>query len=457
MKTRRFLFTFIAALMIVSCTKYYRVLENDTPVYDELDDSTPVLFTLNEGEIVYSIMKVRSWLAVYRTDSSGQNGWARVNKFELIEGDAADSLGDLVSDARHARRRAEANAAERHRDSIIAAHPNIYYRVVADSLELFNADMSTQEGRKSGQKVGSMERGRLVGQVTNKSTTGREKWIFVHNADGENRLAGFVDVSQLERVSKAENDSLNIVSYEKTTGYICKNLHPALVWICLVMLIAAVGLFVWMLLQQRKRHLLCGSLFILYFGSIIIVIFGAGSMDGGRSYGWCYRLLPVAWYTMIAFPLLYTNMKRPSVRRIFNWGYLVMIPMCLMLYAHHQDGAIWPPIKMYLLNAFIYLVFVAKEVDYKCPYCSVYGGHKESRVEYAGTIKRSETVSDYHASETVRTETNYDMSLGRNVTTKYIRPSYWTSRVKTTTVDIYNHYNRCCNCGREYIFEVEEK
>ena len=36
MKTRLIIIAVIAALTMVSCTKYYRVLENDTPVYDEL-------------------------------------------------------------------------------------------------------------------------------------------------------------------------------------------------------------------------------------------------------------------------------------------------------------------------------------------------------------------------------------------------------------------------------------
>ena len=66
MKTRMIITTVIAALTMVSCTKYYRVLENDTPVYDELDDSAPVLFTLNKGEVVYSQTSVRNWVMVNR-------------------------------------------------------------------------------------------------------------------------------------------------------------------------------------------------------------------------------------------------------------------------------------------------------------------------------------------------------------------------------------------------------
>jgi hypothetical protein len=52
MKARIFLFTVIASLMMVSCTKYYRVVEDDTPIYDELDEGSEVLATLKAGEVV---------------------------------------------------------------------------------------------------------------------------------------------------------------------------------------------------------------------------------------------------------------------------------------------------------------------------------------------------------------------------------------------------------------------
>ena len=455
MKTRLIIFAVIAALTMVSCTKYYRVLENDTPVYDELDDSAPVLFTLNKGEVVYSQTSVRNWVMVNRADSSGQKGWARGNKLELIEGEEADSLGDLAKKAHRARRQAEKNADQRHKDSVMAAHPHLYYRVATDSIELFNLDMSTKEGRTQGKKVGALEQGRIVRQyLDNKKTTG--KWIYVYATDEGVSMSGYGDVSHLERVSQAENDSLRSLAYDNTTGYMFKKFHPVLMWVCQIMVALALVPFVWMCLQQRKRHLWFCTLCFLYLSSFIIILGGSELMQGTHGYVWFYNLVPVAWCTLFMYPLLYTDINRRKMRRIFNLAYLLMVPMCIVLYSHRQDGALWPPFKMYLINVFIYFIFVAREISYKCPYCGKYGGHEDSRVVYEGRFTTTETVKEYHREQTVKTETDYDI-YGRKTITNYVRPGYWTSKVKSKTVDVYSHYKRCYNCRHEYIFATEEK
>ena len=457
MKTRMFLLAVMSVMTMVSCTKYYRVEQDGTPVHGELNDKSKVLFSLKEGEVVYSYFEIRNWASIYRTDSSGQKGWTRLNKLVRIEGEMEDSLGNLAAEARAARRQAEIDAEQRHKDSVIAARPRLYYRVAADSLDIYTRDMSTKKGQEEGKKTGSLEQGRIVGHITTKEETGKEKWIFVHTADGKGSTSGYVDMTSLERVSQAENDSLNSIAYDRSRGYVFKALHPTLMWINLIMGVLALMPLVWMWRQQKEHRLSYGTLCISYIGAMIVLLGGAASMDRERGFGWCYDLMPAAWSTLLVFPLLYTDIKRKGMRRIANIIYWLMAPLCFMLYAHHQDGNFWPPFKMYLLNVAVYFFFVSLETAFKCPVCGKYGGHADAGTVYEGRFTRKETVREHHSASVVRTEEHYDSSLGGYVKTNYISPEYWTTKIKTTTVDIFTHYKRCYNCGLKFKYSSEEK
>ena len=437
----------LTVLFLTSCVRYYRVTGDNVEVHETFTDGSKVLFTLNSDEVVYTNVELGPWGSVYRTDGSGQKGWVRTSSLERMESDMEDSLSVA---AREAKKLARQTAEERRIDSIKATKHTTYYRITADSVELYSRDMSTKLGRKEGKKISSLEQGRRVG-----TREEGKAWLYVFAADDIDDKSGYMMNAGLERLSKAENDSLNNVRAERTIGLVFKGIHPTMVYVCIAMALLALVPFVWMWRQQRQRNFIYLSLLWSYGGAIIVTLFAAARMDGSLNFLWCYRILPAAIATLIVYPLLYTDLTQKQMRKIANIVYWLLVPICFVFYADYQDGLFWMPVKMYLLNAFAYLYVVSMETYNKCPHCGMYADHTDAGTTYDGRMTESSTRNEHHAGES-RVEREYE---GGHLVkeTIYKRPDYWVKKVSSTTFDVFSHHKSCIRCGMKFVDSREKK
>ena len=75
----------MAVLMLACCTKYYRAPQNGIEVHKTFTDTSEVLFTLSEGEIVFTNAELGDWGLVYRNDDKEEVGWTRVRWLERVD------------------------------------------------------------------------------------------------------------------------------------------------------------------------------------------------------------------------------------------------------------------------------------------------------------------------------------------------------------------------------------
>lgn len=440
---------FMLVSILTSCNKYYTVPEDGLEVHKTFTDDSEVLFTLSAGEIVYTNVELGDWGSVYRKSDKNQNGWIRTHILKRVDEDVEDSLLTEETLERKAKRQAERDRAQYIEDSIRAAMPRaVYFTILADSIEFYSYDMSTKEGRKLGKKVGALEKGRRIYTMNDD-----QPWMMVYTADDGKNEHGYIENRGLQRLEQAEMDSLNNIRIDSHRGYAFKSYFPVMVIVLVVLSLLAFVPYVMMLRQRKKRHFM--NICLTYLCAIIITFFAAARLDGSMNFKWCYNLLPFALCTLLVFPIYYTNISRKGMRRILNATWVLMFPLCFVLFAHHQEGYLWEALKMWALNAVFFWAFVRSRLHLKCPYCGMYGSHIDAGETYGGRQGRASTSTVKHGKKFVGETTEH---VGENVTkiTKYFEPGYVEETVHSWLVDVFHLNKRCLQCGRTFKDGIRE-
>lgn len=422
-------------LIMTSCFGYYRSPASGIEAHEQMKDGSKVVFTLNENETVFVNLEFKEWKNVHRLDGSKQKGWVKCDSLVAINDDAvADSL-DALREAQNSGRAAV--------DSIVASGGGAFYYVIAvDSAEVFTYNMNTKEGRKHGKKIGAL--GRDVKVLSAQGP--KDGWVFVNVLNRDDGPGGYTRESNLKTMDKAESDQLEKERLWRHRGLIFKMFFPTWKIILLCVMVCALVSFGWMLSQQRKHYLRYSGV-IISQGFALIALFSAiGYMDGGSGrFG--YNLLPMALGVIVFEPLAYLNTTREQMHKVANWLYVLTAILCFILYAHNQEGIFWPPIKYFLLNALILLIFTSDRESMKCPNCGFYSNHIYAGETYEG--ERTE-AREHHVSErVVKEDVEREFPFGRvTKVTKYIAPAYVEKYF--VTYSLYVTWRRCRNCGIEF-------
>ena len=430
-------------LLLASCKRYYVVPTDGLEVHKTIVDTSEVLFTLNKGEIVYTNIELKSWGSVYRKDNKEQNGWIRTHLLVRLDEATEDSLSAEATAERKARRQAERDREKQKEDSIRASLPRaVYFTVVADSIDLYTHDMSTKEGRKNGHKFCALEKGRRIYTMKD-----GHSWMMIYTADDGKREHGYIQNRGLQRLGQAETDSLNNLRIDSTRGYAFKSYFPTMVIGLVILALAGIVPYAMMLWQRKRRHF--GGISLTYLCAILFVMLAAARLDGSMNFKWCYNILPFSLSTLLVFPLYYTDISRKNMRRIFKTVLVLMLPLCFVLFAHHQDSYLWEPLKMWALNALLFYGIVWIRINQKCPYCGMYGEHFDAGETYGGRQKHASTSTVEHKGTVVGRKKKY---MGGNVTKiiEYVTPDYIEETVTTYLVDIFHKHSRCICCDQTF-------
>lgn len=434
----------VSILILASCKKYYTVPEDGLEVHKTFTDDSEVLFTLSAGELVYTNVEIGDWSSVYRKSNKEQNGWIRTDQLVRVDDTTEDSLSAEATAERKAKRQAERDKVKQREDSIMAKMANaVYYTVVADSIDLYTDNMSTKEGRKHGRKFSVLEKGRRIYSLKE-----GQSWIYVYTADEGEGKHGYIEARGLERLDEATTDSLNNIRKDHFVGYAFKYFFPPMVIICIVLSLLAIWPYVLMLRQQKKRGL--NGILLTYLCAIVITFIAAARLDGSLNFKWIYNLLPMALFTLLTYPLLYTDLGRTATRIIMGIVMVLMLPLSIMLFTHRQEGSFGLTLLLWALNAFLYFAFVWIGTFDKCPHCGMYGKHQDAGITYEGREHYTSEHREEHQSKVVNTETRYGID-GSKTVINYVSPAYVIKTITRGLVDVYARHSRCIRCHRKFL------
>ena len=131
---KRFLMLSLLLLTLVSCSKnYYRVQVDGVEFHDGSDDNSEVVFTLDEGAVVYGHFEHDGWCQVRNNMMKEQRGWVKKDYLASITEAEADSL-KVLAEAKIQEDGGQVNEEDQDRKTGLvfkAAHHNLMYFIYA--------------------------------------------------------------------------------------------------------------------------------------------------------------------------------------------------------------------------------------------------------------------------------------------------------------------------------------
>ena len=352
---KHFFLLCLVLFTLVSCSKqYYRVQDDGVEFHEGSDDKSEVLFTLDEGAVVYGHFEHDGWCQVRNSLMKEQRGWVKKDYLASITEAEADSLKVL-------------------------------------------AEAKMQE----------------------------------------------------------EGEQLSTEKQDRKTGLVFKAAHPNLRYF--IMGIAVLGFVLLILLwrQQSKRHFAyLGLIFTFVLSLVVNILAGVYTSTGsGRLF---YNLLPLSLGLSIIYPIYYTNISLNGLRWLSYLLIILMLPFCFMLFADHQDGFFWPPLKWWLINAVVFFIYNVVTESNKCPYCGYFANQKDTGERFERVVSRASqsthTTGGYHQEKS----REYEGGHLKKIVTEYVAQRHET----TTTswkVDIFSLHCRCLRCETEYSYGTVER
>jgi len=341
---------------LVSCSKqFYRVQIDEAEFHEGSDDKSEVLFTLDEGAVVYGHFEHDGWCQVRNSLMKEQRGWIKKEYLASITEAEADSL-----------------------------------------IVLAEAKMQEEEG---------------------------------------------------EQLSTEKQD--------RKTGLVFTAAHRNLRYF--IMGIAALGFVLLILLwrQQSQRHFTyLGLIFTFVLSLVVNILAGVYTSTGsGRLF---YNLLPLSLGLSIIYPIYYTNISLKGLRWLSYLLIFLMFPLCFMLFADHEDGFFWPPMKWWMINAVVFLIYNLVTECNKCPYCGYFANQKYTGERFEGVVSRASqsthTTGGYHREKS----REYEGGHLTKIITEYV-PQRNETKTTSWKVDVFSLHCRCLRCETDYTYGKVER
>lgn len=131
---KRFFLLCLLLLTLVSCSKqYYRVQVDGVEFHKGSDDKSEVVFTLDEGAVVYGRFEHDGWCQVHNNLVKEQRGWVKTDYLASITEAEADSLM-VLAEAKMQEDGGQLNEEDKDRKTGLvfkAAHHNLMYFIYA--------------------------------------------------------------------------------------------------------------------------------------------------------------------------------------------------------------------------------------------------------------------------------------------------------------------------------------